>query len=140
MDTGIAKYNITGLAPMLHVFDMPASLKFYRDILGFTIVMSSEPNDETNWVLLRLNDVELMLNTQYEKENRPRVPDEERIIMHHDTYLYFGCEDTDALYQHLKSKGVELNKPEITVYNWKAINFKDPDGYGLCFHWPLPNN
>lgn len=133
-------FKIEGLAPLLHVFDMPASLKFYRDILGFSVVMSSEPDDETNWVLLRLNNIELMLNTQYEKENRPGVPSELRMETHGDTCLYFGCEDTDALYEHLKNNGVRLNKPEITVYNWKAINFKDPDGYGLCFHWPLPNN
>lgn len=133
-------FKIDGIAPLLHVFDMSASLKFYRDILGFTVVMSSEPDDETNWVLLRLNNIELMLNTQYEAGHRPGMPDDMRSEVHRDTYLYFGCADIDALYEHLKSNGIQLNKPEITGYNWKAINFKDPDGYGLCFHWPLPNN
>jgi len=132
--------KIEGLAPLLQVFDMPASLKFYRDILGFKIVMSSEESDESNWVLLKLNDMELMLNTAYEREYRPESPDANRVAAHNDTSLYFGCPDIDALYEHLKNNGVELNKPEITPYNWKAIHLKDPDGYGLCFHWPLPNN
>jgi len=132
--------KIEGLAPLLQVFDMPASLKFYRDILGFKVMMSSEDSDEANWVLLRLNDMELMLNTAYEREYRPKMPDANRITAHYDTCLYFGCPDTDALYTHLKNNGLELNKPEITRYNWKAIYVKDPDGYGLCFHWPLPNN
>ncbi|MEP6610250.1 MAG: VOC family protein [Mucilaginibacter sp.] len=61
--TDIPDFRIEGIAPMLYVFDMPASLRFYRDILGFSVVMSSEPNDETNWVLLKLNGAELMLNT-----------------------------------------------------------------------------
>ncbi|MGN6397063.1 MAG: VOC family protein [Mucilaginibacter sp.] len=132
--------KIEGLAPLLYVFDMPASLKFYRDILGFKVVLSSEQNDTADWVLLKLNTTELMLNTAYEMENRPKKPDANRLAMHADTWLYFGCPDTDALYEHLKSHGVELDKPGITKYNWKAIHLKDPDGYGLCFHWPLPNN
>jgi uncharacterized glyoxalase superfamily protein PhnB len=132
--------KIEGLTPLLQVFDMPASLKFYRNILGFKVIMSSEDSDEANWVLLKLNDIELMLNTAYEREYRPKMPDANRIAVHNDTCLYFGCPNTDALYEHLKSNGLELNKPEITPYNWKAIHLKDPDGYCLCFHWPLPNN
>lgn len=132
--------RIEGLAPLLQVFDMPASLKFYRDILGFKVMMSSEDNDEAAWVLLKLNDTELMLNTAYEREYRPKSPDANRLVAHSDTSLYFGCPDTDALYEYLKESGVELGKPEITQYNWKAIHLKDPDGYALCFHWPLPNN
>ncbi|HVW95835.1 MAG TPA: VOC family protein [Mucilaginibacter sp.] len=132
--------KIEGIAPLLYVFDMPTSLKFYRDVLGFKVVMSSEESDDANWVLLRLNDIELMLNTAYEAERRPEEPDPERINSHGDTYLYFGCPDTDALYEHLTANNINVNKPEITIYNWKALNFKDPDGYGLCFHWPLQNS
>lgn len=138
--TDISNFKIEGIAPMLYVFDMPESLRFYRDILGFSVVMSSEPNHYTNWVLLKLNGAELMLNTAYELEHRPLHPDNERIAAHQDTCLYFGCPDTDALYTHLIKNGIKLNKPEITRYNWKAIHLKDPDGYGLYFHWPLPNS
>lgn len=129
-----ADFKIEGIAPMLHVFAMPASLRFYRDIWGFSVVMSSDPNDETNWVLLKLNSAELMPNTAYELEHRALHPDYTRIAAHQDACLYFGCPDTDALYAHLIKNGIELNKPEITRYNWKAINLKDPDGHGLCFH------
>lgn len=132
--------RIEGIAPMLSVFDMPGSLKFYRDILGFKVIMSSEDGDDADWVLMKLNEMELMLNTTYDPGERPLVPDPDRIIAHKDTCLYFGCQDTDALYEHLKSNGITLNKPEITQYNWKAIHVTDPDGYALCFHWPLPNN
>src|ERR1700750_2484584 len=103
--------KIEGLAPLLQVFDMPASLKFYRDILGFKVVMSSEESDEADWVLLRLDNMELMLNTAYEREYRPKSPDANRIVAHADTSLYFGCPDTDALYEHLKNNGLELDKP-----------------------------
>ena len=135
-----AKIKIDGMAPLIQVFDMPVSLKFYRDLLGFSVAMSSGEGDDVDWVLLKINNTELMLNTAYEKELRPLKPDADRIAAHEDLTLYFGCPDTDALYRYLQANNVIVNKPEITKYNWKALNFKDPDGYGLCFHWPLPNS
>jgi len=132
-------FNIEGMAPLFQVFDMPASLKFYRDILGFEIAMSSGEGDDVDWVLLRFNDIELMLNTAFEKPNRPSSPDSLRTDWHGDVTLYFGCPDTDALYAYLIQKGLKIKKPEITGYSWKALSFQDPDGYHLCFHWPLQN-
>ncbi len=52
--------NIKGIAPLLQVFDMPASLNFYRDILGFEVIQSSGQGNDVDWVLLKLNDVDLM--------------------------------------------------------------------------------
>lgn len=132
--------KIEGMAPLIQVFDMPVSLKFYRDLLGFLVAMSSGEGDDVDWVLLRLNDIELMLNTAYERDFRPLKPDADRIAAHGDLTLYFGCPDTDALYEHLHTNNIAVNKPEITQYNFKALTIKDPDGYLLCFHWPLPNS
>ncbi|WP_276371445.1 VOC family protein [Chryseolinea sp. H1M3-3] len=128
--------NLKGLAPLLQVFDMPTSLHFYRDVLGFKVVQSSGEGDDVDWVLLELNGIDLMLNTAYEKPNRPSHPDLKRNESHRDTVLYFGCPDTDAAYWFLTEKGLKLQKPAITGYGWKALNITDPDGYGLCFHWP----
>lgn len=33
--------DIHGIAPLLQVFDMPTSIHFYRDVLGFEIVQTS---------------------------------------------------------------------------------------------------
>ena len=37
--------DIHGVAPLLQVFDMPTSLRFYRDVLGFTVWGSSASGD-----------------------------------------------------------------------------------------------
>jgi catechol 2,3-dioxygenase-like lactoylglutathione lyase family enzyme len=132
-------FTISGVAPLIQVFDMPASLRFYRDVLGFEKIESSGEGDDVDWVLLKLNDIEFMLNTAYEKLNRPATPDPAVIAAHKDTAFYFGCQATDALYTHLQSHGINVEKPVITQYNWKALHLKDPDGYLLCFHWPLQN-
>jgi hypothetical protein len=57
----------------------------------------------------------------------------DRIAAHEDLTLYFGCPDTDALYEYVHANNVTVNKPEITKYNWKALNFKDPDGIRALF-------
>ena len=59
---------IKGMAPLLQVFDMPTSIVFYRDVLGFEVVATSQPGEERfGWALLRLNGFELMLNTAFTK-------------------------------------------------------------------------
>jgi catechol 2,3-dioxygenase-like lactoylglutathione lyase family enzyme len=128
---------IQGIAPYIEVFDMPTSLAFYRDILGFTLKASSGEGDDVDWVLLEQNEHQFMLNTAYEKINRPPHPDPLRIKGHRDTAFYFWCPDPDALHAYLTSKGVQAKEPYITGYGWKAVSLKDPDGYGLCFHCPL---
>jgi glyoxylase I family protein len=128
--------DIHGGATLLQVFDMPVAIRFYRDVLGFTIVGTYEPGEDCNWAWLKLNDAEVMLNTAYEKEHRPASPDPARIASHEDSCLFFGCKDLDAAYQHLRSHGVNLNQPKVAPYGMKQLWFSDPDGYGLCFQWP----
>ncbi len=131
--------EIRGLAPLLQVFDMPTAMHFYRDQLGFEVAgTDGKPADNFDWVLLRLNGAELMLNTAYEADDRPPAPDPARVAGHGDTTVYFGCPDVGAAYAHLRAKGVELEEPSVTSYGFKAISLHDPDGYCLCFHWRVP--
>ena len=129
--------DIRGVAPLFQVFDMPTSMKFYCDVLGFEIVNTSKPGPVFDWAWLRLNDVEVMLNTAYESDQRPPTPDPARISAHDDTCLYFGCPDVDAVYDHLRAKGVDVAKRKIAPYGMKQLYVHDPDGYNLCFQWPV---
>ncbi|UKJ06549.1 VOC family protein [Solitalea lacus] len=131
------KHRIVGMTPLLMVYDMQASLSFYCGVLGFNLIESTGPKEYIGWAFLRLNDIELMLNTQYEMSDRPSEKELLRNGHHADTCLYFGCNDIDALYQSLKSKKLELNEPYITGYGWQALDLADPDGYKLCFQRPL---
>ena len=131
--------DICGVTPLLEVYDMPASVRFYRDKLGFKIVQSSPVlgEDFFHWAWLRLGDAEVMLNTAFESnEDRPAEPDRVRTAAHGDTCLYFGCPDVDATYRELRGKGVESREPTVTGYGMKQLYLRDPDGYGICFQWP----
>jgi catechol 2,3-dioxygenase-like lactoylglutathione lyase family enzyme len=131
--------DIRGLAPLIQVFDMPTSVRFYRDILGFSVVASSpalsENPDDVNWAMLRHDQIEFMLNTAYEPESRPPAPEAGRFAGHRDTCLYFGCPDVDAAYRFLRGKGLDIREPKIAPYGMKQLYVNDPDGYLVCFQW-----
>ena len=128
--------DISGLAPLLQVFDMPTAVRFYRDVLGFEVVTDSGGGDDADWMLLRRDGAEVMLNTAYEREQRPPTPDLARIEAHHDTCLFFGCADPDAAWEHLRAHGVSAEPPEVAPYGMKQLYVHDPDGYNLCFQCP----
>jgi catechol 2,3-dioxygenase-like lactoylglutathione lyase family enzyme len=129
--------EVNGVCTLLQVFDMPASIRFYRDVLGFEVAQASAgEGDRVDWCLLRLGEAELMLNTAYEEERRPAAPDPRRIAMHRDTCLYFACPDVDSAWRHLRSHGVDVREPELAPYGMRQLYLRDPDGYQLCFQWP----
>ena len=116
---------------------MPTSIRFYRDVLGFTVIQrSQEPAEQFDWALLRLGDAELMLNTAYEARDRPPSPDPDRMGGHGDMALYFGCPDVDADYQYMYEKGCKVSPPQILSCGMKEVIITDPDGFQLHFHWP----
>jgi glyoxylase I family protein len=129
--------DVRGVCVLLQVFDMPTSVRFYRDVLGFEIVQTSpREGDQFDWGLLRLNDAEVMVNTAYEQEYRPTQQDSTRVAAHRDTCLYFGSPDVDAVYRHLRAHGIDVKEPQIAPYGMKQLYVSDPDGYELCFQWP----
>ena len=124
------------MTPLLQVFEMPRALAFYRDILGFGVVSDSGDGDDSDWVWLRLNGVDLMLNGQYERESIPAEPPSERVRWHNDTCLYFGCPDPDGAYEFLAAKGARLDPPMTAPYGMRQLYLINPDGYNLCFQCP----
>jgi glyoxylase I family protein len=130
-------FEFAGVAPLIQVFDMATSVAFYRDVLGFEIAMQSQPGNQFDWALLRGGGCELMLNTLYESDSRPPVPDAARKEAHGDLGLYFHSADLDEAYEYLRSKGVDVRKPVVRVYGMRQLMVRDPDGYWLCFQHPV---
>lgn len=129
--------DIRGMTPLLQVFDMARALRFYCDVLGFEIVQT-DTNTEApnhNWVWLRVNGTDLMLNTAYEYDKRPPAADVQRVAAHDDVTLYFGAPDVDAVYAHLLGKGIDVTGPTIAPYGMRQLYVHDPDGFSLCFQW-----
>ncbi|MFN7975782.1 MAG: VOC family protein [Acidobacteriota bacterium] len=128
--------KLEGMAPLLQVFDMPASVRFYRDVLGFQIVAQAPEGDDFDWCLLRRDGIELMLNTAYEAPSRPPAPDPGRAAAHGDVTLFIGCADLDAAWRDLRALGIAVAAPVVAPYGMRQLSLSDPDGYAICLQWP----
>ena len=119
-------------APLLQVYDMPTSLAFYRDLMGFEVVDTAPAGPVTHWAMLRNGSVYLMLNTKYEFDyERPLEPD--RTSGRNDFILYFDCDDADAACRELQSKGwADVEEPTTAAYGMRQLQVRDPDGFRLC--------
>jgi len=53
-----------------------------------------------------------------------------RVAAHGDTALFFGGPDVDAAYRAIRQQG-------IAHRGMKQLYLTDPDGYSLCFQWPV---
>lgn len=127
----------SSLTPLIGVFDMPTSIAFYRDIIGFEVIMQSRPGDHFDWALLQRGAARLMLNTNYEADDRPSARDPARDSAHADATFYFDCPDLDEAYEYLRSKGISVKMPVVRNYGMRQLSLTDPDGYGLCFQHPV---
>jgi glyoxylase I family protein len=129
--------DIQGMVPLLQVFDMPTSITFYCEVLGFEVVMNDgKPVPHNDWVMLQRGETQLMLNTAYESDQRPPSPDRIRTAAHQDVGLFFGCPDVDAAYTYLRENKVAAREPKVAPYGMKQMYVTDPDGYELCFQCP----
>ena len=123
------------LHTMVRVTDIERSLLFYRDALGFAVV-SASPEVETaegrfsHWMWLRFGGAEIMLNTQYDSNERPIQPPEKRSK---DAVFYIGCADVDLAYQELTDRGLKAERPKVAPYGLKLFSIEDPDGYTIVF-------
>jgi hypothetical protein len=106
-------------------------------VLGFDVFNASKPRsqDDSDWVWLKRDGAELMLNTRYEFDSRPPAPDPDVIAAHDDTCLYIGCPNVDEAYRHLREKGLDVKEPKVAWYGMKQLYLKDPDGFAICFQW-----
>jgi uncharacterized glyoxalase superfamily protein PhnB len=121
---------LTRLTPMLHVADVPRSLAFYRDALGFTLVSPESAVTEWGWAHIRRDGVDLMLAGGLEGSPIRRPGD---TGADWPVTLYFYPDDVESLHLALGSRGVEVGKLSVTFYRMKEFSCLDPDGHMLTF-------
>jgi glyoxylase I family protein len=128
-------FSPLGLTPLIGVFDMPTALAFYRDLLGFTVVFAS-PEVETaegrfsHFMWLRFGGAEIMLNTQYDSNERPMQPPEKKSK---GAVFYIHCSDVELAYRELTERGLKAERPKMAPYGLRLFTVEDPDGYTIVF-------
>ena len=99
--------ELRGSVPLFEVFDMAEAFAFYCGVLGFDLVNIDKHKDAdpagVDWAWPRLNDVDLMLNTADDPDERPLQRDPERVFGH-GVCLYIGCPDVDAAWKRSRRR------------------------------------
>ncbi len=116
--------KFTGLVPLLRTHDLPATVAFYRDVLGMECVAHMD-----DWAALAQDDVEIMVATP-----NAHQPFENASFT---GSLYFRCEDVDAMWNKLKAKVSVVYPLENFDYGMREFAIRDNNGYLLQFGTPL---
>lgn len=98
-----------GVVPLLQVYNMHRSTAFYRDVLGFEVLQTHEPDGHLYWAMLKLGGTRIMLNARFEDDERPAS--EPANTGHNDLTLYFDCPNVEEAYEHLRTKGSRVSAP-----------------------------
>ncbi len=128
-------FSPLGLTPLIGVFDMPTALAFYRNLLGFTVQFAS-PEVETaegrfsHYMYLKFGGAEVMLNTQYDSNERPSGPPERK---QRNVVFYIHCQDIELAYRALTERGLKADRPKMAGYGLMHFSVEDPDGYTIVF-------
>lgn len=136
---------------MLTSNDMPKSIAFYRDVLGFELEASWP--DETNpmWANMVLDGQSVMVGANMEPQKEHCHGDAAMFgwwKARHATFnksepgagvlCYLRVDDVDAYHASIKDRGAEpFLAPTTQFYGIRDFPVADPDGYQLMFYTPV---
>ncbi|MDQ6748375.1 MAG: VOC family protein [Candidatus Dormibacteraeota bacterium] len=125
------------LFPVIVVRDIPASLAFYRDSLGFTVDML-EPPEQPSFASLKSGDAEIMLQTvEAMQQDIPAavVPSAANVPIGLSGVLYHEVDDLDAASARLPEDAV-ITRQRKAPYGMTETILRDPDGYVVVIAQP----
>ena len=114
--------KLTALRPILWTQNLEESLKFYSEVLGFTI---AEYNPDWQWASLHHNEVEVMLSAFNQHS-----PQKESLFT---GSFYFTVVDVENLWLDLKIKTKVCYPLETFDWGMREFAIYDPNGYILQF-------
>ena len=131
----MAKTEISGIAPFFIVKNVPASLRFYRDRLGFDITFQGPSDDDIFFGIVKRGAAMIMLKDVGVDPVPNYTRDIKKGIARWDAYLHVL--DPDALAAEFSLRNVEFFQPlrDNDDGLW-GFEVKDADGYILFFGRP----
>ena len=126
--------DFNGIAPFFIVADVPATLAFYRDMLGFEVTFRGPSPDDEFFGIVRRGGAMIMFKQlgvgEINVEPTPNYGREPA----HSWDAYVDVSDPDALAAEFASRrvafAVPLQDPEDGL---RGFEVTDIDGYGLFF-------
>lgn len=123
--------KLTRSATMLATGDMPETIAFYRDLLGFTLGDKFESSGVISWCEMKLGNAVLMF-TQHETDTH--APGARDIFAQTAIALYVT--NVEEIYEDLIAKNLPVSDLRVTFYGMKEFDLQDPTGYTLLIGQP----
>ncbi|HBE68948.1 MAG TPA: hypothetical protein DDW52_12440 [Planctomycetaceae bacterium] len=120
--------KLKDMVAMLICDNVQDSIKFYCDVLGFSIVDRMDTVGNSGWASMKCGRIQLMLaSPDYIPE--PKKSDGR----YSQAMYYFYPEDVDALHAQIRNRGYEVSELQNRFYGMKEFEMLDPSGHVLIF-------
>lgn len=123
--------KLENITTELMVDDMKKSIDFYKEILGFNIIVSV-PKENPFFVILQNGPVELMLYVR--KQFAEEIPKLKDMNMGGSIALYIGVKNIKSFYKDVKDEIVIIQPLHETDYGSTEFSCEDYNGYILMFN------
>ena len=127
--------EISGISPFFIVRDVPSSLSFYRDRLGFEITFQGPAPNDIFFGIVRRDRAQILLKAVGVAPLPNYTRDIKQGVARWDAFV--SVPDPDALAAEFASRNVEFFEPlKDTHDGLRGFELKDADGYLLFFGRP----
>src|SRR5574339_271949 len=134
MSTGAAVLNATNLGCSITCKNLEASIRFYRDAIGFEVAETYENEGKVVAAVVAAGDCRIVLNQDDGKMGWDRIKGQ-------GFYLQINVvapADVDAAAARIKAAGgTLLDEPADRYWGVRMFQFKDLDGFKVGVSTPL---
>ncbi|HKW11544.1 MAG TPA: VOC family protein [Gemmatimonadaceae bacterium] len=121
------------LSISLTVKDLQQSLKWYRDVVGFTVEREYERDGKPAGVSLKAGSVAVLINQDDGAKGMNRVKGEGF------SFMITTAQSIDELAQRVKDRGGTLDaEPTDTRWGTRMMRLRDPDGFKMTISSERP--
>lgn len=117
--------QFVSIVPVLRVSDLPRSVAWYRDNLGFT-AEADDIEASRDSCVMRRDATELMLRRALSPLAKARDS------YQWDVYIRLAGEELTALLDHARRRTPLVRGPELMPSGEVEFELEDPDGYRVC--------
>lgn len=119
------------LTPNLMVEDVNLAIDFYKDILGFELIMTVPEEGKFDWAMMRNGNVEIMCQTR--SSLAEGIPEFKEMEGGGALTIYMEMEGVEDLYARVKGNVEITEELHETFYGMKEFSMRDRDGFILAF-------
>lgn len=127
--------KLTQSTPSVITIDLPRSVAFYRDVLGFSVGTTVPAEPPFVFVLLRRDEVTLYLNGYAAAaKDLAAVPLMASVVVGRSgVTLFIHMEEITALWDQVRTKAPVVMPLTEQWYGLTEFSLADPDGYVVTF-------